>query len=105
MLQSRILIRRLMKITFETKDECDSAGIIISNHESNNKNKDNEGIDDVISEIKRAIDVFYIKGFDNIGPITCIFCKRSWVAICSSKSTSLVCPTCKMHNKIPQNIK
>ena len=89
-----------MQIIFETKHECESAEFIISDHESNKKRTKSIGIDDVISEMIKAINVFYIKGFDKIGVITCKFCKKDWVAICSSKSKTLACPSCKMHNHI-----
>lgn len=89
-----------MKVLIETQEECNSAESIISDYDSN-KNKQSE---QVIFELREAVNVFYIRNLDSIGPITCKFCKKKWMAICSTKSISLTCPSCNnitpIHKKI-----
>jgi len=91
-----------MKIVMETLEECKSAESVILDHESR-KNK-NKKIDYIVSELREAVNVFHIKNIDRIGPVTCKFCGKKWMAICFNSSKSLSCPSCNKHNKLPETI-
>jgi len=89
-----------MKITLETLEECDALQKIIDKFDSDKFIKNNEHVKNILFSLKNSICLYHISNIDKIGKMVCKFCNNEWTAICSNKSDSLVCPSCKKRNKI-----